>query len=107
MEDFPGGLGKMFEQVMKLQENVSKLQEDAEKQEVEASSGGGMVTVKVNGVQMITSLKIDPSVVNANDIEMLQDLIRAAVNEAMRKSRDVLKQELSKLTGGLPIPGFS
>ncbi|MFN8390088.1 MAG: YbaB/EbfC family nucleoid-associated protein [Bdellovibrionota bacterium] len=105
--EFPGGLGKMFEQAMKLQENMSKLQEDLEHQELEASAGGGMVVVKVSGGQKILSLKIDPSVVNPNDIEMLQDLIQAAVNEAIRKSRDLMKSEMSKLTGGLPIPGFN
>lgn len=103
----PGNMNELFEQVQKLQENVGKVQNDLEHQEVEASSGGGVVTVRMNGSQIITALKIDPSVVNPSDVEMLEDLIRAAFNEASRKSRDMMKQEFMKLTGGMPIPGFS
>ncbi len=103
----PEGMGDLFEQVRKMQENVVQTQSELEHREVEASSGGGVVTVKVNGSQIVTSLKIDKTVVNPDDIEMLQDLVQAAVNEAVRKSKDLMKQELMKLTGGLPIPGFN
>lgn len=104
---FPENMSELFDQVRQLQENVGKVKSDLEQQEVEASSGGGMVTVKMNGSQVITALRIDPTVVNPQDVEMLEDLVRAAVNEACRKSRDLMKDELSKVTGGLPIPGFS
>ncbi len=103
----PANMGDLFAQVQKLQEGMSQVQEDLAHREVEASAGGGMVTVKVNGSQLITAMKIDKAVINPDDAEMLEDLVRAAVNEGMRKSRDLMKDEMSKLTGGLPIPGFS
>lgn len=103
---FPEGLGDLFNQVQQLQENVGRVQGDLEKQEVEASAGGGMVTVKMNGAQTITALRIDKSVIDPSEAEMLEDLVRAAVNEASRKSRDLMKQEMAKLTGGLSIPGL-
>jgi hypothetical protein len=73
---------------------------------VEASSGGGMVNVVINGKQEIQSMRIDPEVVNREDIEMLQDLIVAAVNEAIRKSQEMMTEEMKKITGGLNIPGL-
>lgn len=106
MKGFPGNIGELMEHAQKLQQNMSQLQADLEKREVEAGAGGGMVQVKVNGQQMVTSLTIDPSVLESGDINMLQDLVRAAVNEGMRRSKDMFKTELSKLTGGLPIPGL-
>lgn len=106
MKGFPGNLGELMEQAQKLQQNMAQLQADLEKQEIESSAGGGMVKVKISGQQLITSLTIDPSVVNASDVTMLQDLIQAAVNEGVRRSKELFKSELSKLTGGLPIPGL-
>ena len=73
---------------------------------VEATAGGGMVTVEANGKQEIVSIKIDPEVVNRDDVQMLEDLVLAASNEALRKSREMMQQELGKLTGGLRIPGL-
>jgi hypothetical protein len=73
---------------------------------VEASSGGGMVTVTANGRQEVLSVKIEPEVVNPDDVEMLQDLIQAAVNDALRKAQELVAQEMSKVTGGLKIPGL-
>jgi len=87
-----------------MQERVKKLQEEAAGKTIEASSGGGMVTVVANGRQEVLSIKIDPSVVDPNDLEMLQDLISAAVNEALRKSQDLMKEEMSKLTAGMGLP---
>lgn len=87
-----------------MQERVKKLQEEAGSKTIEATAGGGMVTVKANGRQEILSIKIDPSVVDPNDIEMLQDLITAAVNEALRKSQELMKDEMSKLTSGMGLP---
>ena len=104
---FPENMGDLLAQVQQFQENIGKVQGDLESREVEASSGGGMVTVKMNGSQLLTSLKIEKTVVNPEDVEMLEDLIRAAVNEAVRKSRQLMKDELMKVTGGLPIPGFN
>ncbi len=87
-----------------MQERVKKLQEEAGGKTVEASSGGGMVTVVANGRQEILSIKIDPSVVDPSDLEMLQDLVTAAVNEALRKSQDLMKEEMAKLTSGMGLP---
>jgi len=102
----PGNMSDLFAQVQDMQQNIGRVQADLEKQEVTASSGGGMVTVRVNGSQMITSLKIDTAVIDPLEAEMLEDLVRAAVNEGMRKSRNLMKEELAKLTGGLSIPGL-
>lgn len=87
-----------------MQERVKKLQEEAAGKTIEASSGGGMVTVVANGRQEVLSIKIEPSVVDPNDIEMLQDLVAAAVNEALRKSQDLMKEEMAKLTSGMGLP---
>ena len=85
---------------------MAKLQEELAHKEVEASSGGGMVTVKMNGQQEVLAINIDPEVFKEGDQEMLEDLVVAAVNEARRQSLDLAKEEMSKLTGGLPIPGL-
>jgi hypothetical protein len=82
------------------------MQQGLETRQVEASAGGGMVTAVVNGRQQLVDLKIEESVVDPEDVEMLQDLILAAVNEALKKSQDMAQQEMSKLTGGLNIPGL-
>jgi len=97
-------LSNIMKQAQQMQERVKKLQEEAGGKTVEASSGGGMVTVIANGRQEILSIKIDSSVVDPKDIEMLQDLITAAVNEALRKSQDLMKEEMSKLTSGMGLP---
>ena len=104
--DFPGNIGDMLKKAQELQQNVQSMQDEVAKKEVDSSAGGGMVVARVNGKQEVVALTIDPSVVNPEDIEMLQDLVRAAVNEGVRKSKDLLKDELSKITGGLPIPGL-
>ena len=106
MFGLPGNLTDLLKQAQDIQKNMAKLQEEAAKTEVEASAGGGVVTARVNGKFELLSLRIDPSVVNPSDIEMLQDLVQAAVNEALRQVKSSLKEEVSKLTGGLPIPGF-
>ena len=87
-----------------MQERVKKLQEEAGNKSVEASAGGGMVTVVANGRQEVLSIKIDPSVVDPKDIEMLQDLILAAINEALRKSQELMKEEMARLTAGMGFP---
>jgi DNA-binding YbaB/EbfC family protein len=97
-------LSNIMKQAQQMQERVKKLQEEAAGKTVEASSGGGMVTVVANGRQEVLSIKIDPSVVDPKDIDMLQDLVTAAVNEALRKSQDLMKEEMGKLTAGMGLP---
>ena len=100
------GFGNMMKEAQKLQEKMLAMQEEIAKRKVEATAGGGMVTVEVNGKQEILSIKIDPEVINKDDAQMLEDLVLAACNEALRKSRDLVQQELGKLTGGMKIPGL-
>ena len=101
-----GGFGNMMKQAQKLQEQMMALQEEVGKKKVEATAGGGMVTVEANGKQEIVSIKIDPEVVSKDDVQMLEDLVLAATNEALRKSRELVQQEMGKITGGLKIPGL-
>jgi hypothetical protein len=100
------GMGNMMKQAQKLQAKMLKLQEELAQKAVEATAGGGMVTVMANGKQQVLSIKIEPEVVDPEDIEMLQDLILAAVNDALAKSQEMVSSEMSKLTGGLNIPGL-
>ena len=100
------GFGNMMKEAQKLQQQMAALQEEIGKRTVEATAGGGMVTVVANGRQELISIKIDPEVVSKDDVQMLEDLVLAATNEALRKSRDLVQQELGKLTGGLKIPGL-
>jgi DNA-binding YbaB/EbfC family protein len=86
---------------------MQELQEQVAQKKVQATAGGGMVTVEVNGRQEVLAIKIDPEVINRDDPQMLEDLVLAACNEALRKSRELVQQELGKLTGGLKIPGLS
>ncbi|MBI5135709.1 MAG: YbaB/EbfC family nucleoid-associated protein [Nitrospirae bacterium] len=99
-------MGQLMRQAQEMQTRMGQLQEQAARLTVSASAGGGMVTVTANGKQEVTALAIDPSVVNPDDVEMLQDLILAAIAEAQRKSREQLDLEVQKLTGGLNIPGL-
>ncbi len=99
--------GNIMKQAKKMQENVMKLQEELAERTVDASAGGGMVSVTVNGRFMILSLKIEKEVVNPDDVEMLQDLITAAVNEGVRKAQELAATEMGKITGGLQIPGLA
>jgi DNA-binding YbaB/EbfC family protein len=99
-------LGDIMKQAQMLQEQMAKVQEEAGAKTVEAASGGGMVSVVANGRGEIISIKIESEVVNPQDIEMLQDLIIAAVNEALKKSQEMMKEEMGRLTGGLRIPGI-
>lgn len=100
------GLSGMLKQAQKMQQEMAKIQEEAAKKTTEASSGGGMVTAVVNGKQQLLSLKIEEDVVDPSDIEMLQDLIVAAINEAMKKSQEMVAADMGKLAGGLNIPGL-
>jgi nucleoid-associated protein EbfC len=100
------GFGNMMKEAQKLQQQMAALQEEVGKRKVDATAGGGMVTVEANGKQELLSIKIDPEVINKDDAQMLEDLVLAACNEALRKSRELVQQELGKLTGGLNIPGL-
>ncbi|MEW6726935.1 YbaB/EbfC family nucleoid-associated protein [Desulforudis sp. 1088] len=99
-------MGKMMKQVQKLQADMARMQEELGQRTVEAAAGGGAVKVAANGKQEIVSITISPEAVDPDDVEMLQDLVLAAVNEALRQSRDMAAQEMSKLTGGLSVPGL-
>ena len=96
----------IMKQAKKMQERMANLQKELETQTIEAQAGGGMVCVVVNGKYEIVSIKIEKEVVNPEDIEMLQDLIAAAVNEGIRKAQEMASAEMGKITGGLNIPGF-
>jgi DNA-binding YbaB/EbfC family protein len=100
------GLGGMVKQAQKIQAQLAKIQEEMAGKTIEASSGGGMVSVVMSGKQELISIKIEREVVNPDDIDMLQDLILAAVNEGIRKSQEMVTEEMKKLTGGLSIPGL-
>ncbi len=99
-------LNKIMKQAQKMQAKIQDMQERLGDQTVEASSGGGMVTAVVNGRQEVVSLKFEPDVVDPNEIDMLEDLVVAAVNEAMRKVQEMMQEEMSKATGGLDISGL-
>ena len=96
----------LMKQAQKLQEKMAKVQEELAAKTVEATSGGGMVTAVVNGKFELMSIRIEKDVVNPDDIDMLQDLIIAASNEALRRAQELVSEEMSKLTGGLQIPGM-
>jgi len=99
-------LGGMLKQAQRIQAQLAKMQEEMAQKTIEASSGGGMVSVVVNGKQEVVSIRIEREVVNPEDIDMLQDLVLAAVNEGIRKSQEMVGEEMRKLTGGLSIPGL-
>jgi DNA-binding YbaB/EbfC family protein len=102
-----GGLGDIMKQAQKMQQDLLRIQEELATKTVDASSGGGMVTVVVSGRLELTSIKIEKDVVDPGDIEMLQDLVLAAVNEGIAKAQEMTKDEMAKVTGGLPIPGLT
>ena len=99
-------IGKIMKQAQQLQEKMARLQEELAAKTVEAGAGGGMVTAVVNGEFELVALRIEKDVVNPEDVEMLQDLVVAAVNEGIRRAQEMVSGEMSKLTGGLRIPGL-
>lgn len=101
-----GNMGNMMKQAQKLQQKMMKLQEELAEKTVEATAGGGMVKVVANGKQQVISISIEKEVVDPNDVDMLQDLITAAVNDALTKSQEMVSSQMSKLTGGMNIPGM-
>jgi len=101
------GMGNMMKQAQKLQAKMLRLQDELAEKTIESTAGGGMVKVVANGKQQIVAIQIEKEVVDPDDVEMLQDLIMAAVNDALTKSQEMVSAEMAKLTGGLSIPGLS
>ncbi len=106
MPPMGGNMNNLMKQAQKLQKQMEEMREEIEKKTVEASSGGGAVTAVVSGKKEIIDIKIKPEVVDPDDVEMLQDLIIAAVNEAISKAGEMMEQEMGKITGGFNIPGL-
>ena len=101
-----GNMQQLARQAQKLQQQMAKKQEEIEAREFEATAGGGMATAKVNGKKELISLTIKPEAVDPDDVEMLQDMSLAAVNEALRSANDTMEREMGKMTGGLSMPGL-
>ncbi len=101
-----GNMNNMMKQIEKLQKEMAEMQENLKNEEISATAGGGAVTVTVNGNKELVSVKLDKEVVDPEDVEMLEDLIVAAVNEALRNAEEKMNSQMSKLTGGLNIPGL-
>lgn len=106
-----GNMASQFGMLQKMQKDMEKMQEALEEMTVEATAGGGMVTVVMNGKQSIVSLKIDPEAVDPEDVEMLEDLVMAAANQALEKSKEMSQEEMQKIAGGMlggmKIPGLT
>lgn len=105
----PGGganLNKMMKEAKKMQAQIAQMQEELEEREFEASSGGGAVTIKVNGKQEVLAVQILPEAVDIEDIELLEDMVMAAINEAIKISQDTVSKEMGRITGSLNFPGL-
>lgn len=100
-------MNKMMKQFQKMQQEMMKLQEELGSRTVESTAGGGAVKVVANGRNELVSLEIKPEAVDPEDVEMLQDMVLAAVNEALKKAQDMVAREMGKITGGIKIPGLS
>ena len=100
------GLGDLMKQAQRLKAEMERIQAEAAAKTVEGSAGGGMVTAIANGKGELLSVRVDPAAVREEDLDMLQDLITAAVNDALRKARELLAQDVSRLTGGFGLPGL-
>jgi len=101
------GMGNMLKQAQKLQAKIFKLQEEMAERTVETTVGGGMVKAVANGKQQLVSIKIEPEVVDPNDVQMLEDLVVAGVNDALKKAQEMVSEEMTKLTGGFKVPGLT
>ena len=99
-----GNMGNMMKQVQKMQKEMKKMQDELERKTVEVTAGGGAVKIVMNGQKQVQSLKINPDVVDKEDVEMLEDIISAAVNECMKKVDEMMTSEMGKLAGGLGLP---
>lgn len=101
-----GNMGNMMKQMQKMQKQMEETQKDVEEKEIEVTAGGGAIKAVVNGKRELISIEIDESVVDSEDVEMLEDLVLAAVNEGLRKAEAMMEKEMGKLTGGMNIPGL-
>lgn len=101
-----GNMQKMMKQVQKMQSDMAKLQDQLGDMVVEATVGGGAVKITMTGKQEVKGIEIDPDILTPDDVEMIQDLLMAAFNEALRKSQDLANGEMSKITGGMKVPGL-
>ena len=101
-----GDMGQIMKQAQEIQKRVAKVQADLKERIEEGSAGGGMVKALVNGAQDVVSIRIDPEVVDPDDVDMLEDLVLAAIRQAMEKAREMAGKEMSKATGGLGLPGM-
>lgn len=101
-----GNMNQMMKQVKKMQEQMMKAQEELENKTVEGTAGGGVVTVQMNGHKKLLDVKIKPEAVDPEDVEMLQDLVLTAVNDALAKADELANQDLGRYTGGMNIPGL-
>jgi hypothetical protein len=101
-----GPMGNLVKQAQKMQAKIQQMQEELGEKTVTATAGGGMVSVEANGRQEITAIKVEKEVVDPEDLDMLQDLIMAAANEALKKSQEMVSSEMQKITGGMSIPGL-
>ncbi len=99
-------LNGLLKQAQQMQQKMTMLQKELEGREIEVSSGGGMIKIKINGKQQILGLKIDKECVDVNDISGLEDLIKTSMNQAIKDSQDMVSQAMSKVTGGMSIPGL-
>lgn len=106
MSNVKGGLGGIVKQAQKMQQQIGRIQDSLADTETEATSGGGAVTAVVNGRQELVKLAIDPEVIDPAEVEVLQDLVLAAVNLAMKNAQEMIQSEVNKVTGGLNIPGL-
>ena len=106
MKGGPSNMNQMIKQAQKMQEDITALQADLEQREFTASVGGGAVEIKINGKRNVLDLKIKPEVVDPEDVEMLQDLIMSAFNEAVKTLDETSETEMSKVTGGVSFPGL-
>ncbi len=100
------GMNDLVRQAQVMHKKIEKMQKELETQTVEATSGGGMVTVTANGGGEVVAIRIDPAAVDPNDVDMLQDLVLAAVAEALKKAKEMSESEMSKITGGMKLPGM-
>jgi len=101
------GMGNMLKQAQKLQAKIFKLQEEMAERTVETTVGGGMVKAVANGKQQLVSIKIEPEGVDPNDVQMLEDLVVAGVNDALKKAQEMVSEEMTKLPGGFKVPGLT
>jgi nucleoid-associated protein EbfC len=106
MKNFPGGMQSFMKQAQQMQVKMAKLQEELALRTVEASSGGGAVTAITTGAQLLSSIKISKDVMESKDVDMLQDLILTAVNESLKKSKEMSDKEMQKITGNVSMPGL-